>query len=180
MNRKKIQPFDCAGDVLNALGKGILLTTKSGDKVNTMTIGWGTLGVEWSRPIFVVMVRQNRFTRTMLDENPEFTINVPVGDFDQKILAYCGSRSGRDTDKIADLGLTLVDGECVSVPAIKELPLTLECKVLYRQLQEGDKLPKEINDRFYPQDVDSSYPMSNKDYHITYYGEIVSAYILED
>ncbi len=178
--RKQINVFDYAGDILTALEEGILLTTRSGDKVNTMTIAWGTLGIEWKRPIFVTMVRENRFSRFMLDENPEFTINVPVGDFNKKILGYCGRMSGRDTDKIADMNLTLVDGACVSAPAIKELPLTLECKVVYKQLQDGTVLPREINDRFYPQDVDSSNPSNNKDYHITYYGEIVNAYILMD
>ena len=179
MKKKQINPFEYAGQILTALEDGILLTTKSGDKVNAMTIAWGTLGIEWNRPIFITMVREHRYSRTMLDENPEFTINVPVGDFDKKILGYCGRKSGRNTDKTADMNLTLVDGECVSVPAIQELPLTLECKVIYKQLQDGSAMPKEINDRHYPQDVDSSNPSNNKDYHITYYGEIVNAYILE-
>ena len=180
MNRKKIHAFEYAGHILTALDDGILLTTKSGEKTNTMTIAWGSMGIEWNRPIFITMVRENRFTRTMLDENPEFTINVPFGDFDRSILGYCGRKSGRDTDKIADLNLTLEPGENVSVPAIRELPLTLECRVVYKQLQDGKALPAEINDRFYPQDVDSSNPSNNKDYHITYYGEIVNAYILEE
>lgn len=180
MKKKSIDVFAYAGEILHALEEGILLTTRSGEKVNTMTIAWGTLGIEWKRPIFVTMVRENRFTRTMLDENPEFTINVPIGDYDRKIAGYCGRMSGRDTDKIADMNLTLEPGECVSVPAICQFPLTLECKVIYQQLQDGTALPKEINDRFYPQDVDGSNPSNNKDYHITYYGEIVNAYILEE
>ena len=180
MRKKKIDVFAYAGVILQALDEGILLTTRSGEKVNTMTIAWGSLGIEWNRPIFVTMVRENRFSRTMLDENPEFTINVPAGDFEKKILGYCGRMSGRDTDKISDMNLTLVPGECVSVPAIKELPLTLECRVIYSQLQDRGALPDEINERFYPQDVDSSNPSNNRDYHITYYGEIVNAYILEE
>jgi flavin reductase (DIM6/NTAB) family NADH-FMN oxidoreductase RutF len=145
-----------------------------------MSISWGTLGVQWGLPIFTVFVRGCRHTSVMLDENPEFTINVPAGDFEKKILGYCGRMSGRDTDKISDMNLTLVPGECVSVPAIKEFPLTLECRVVYSQLQDRRALPDEINERFYPQDVDSSNPSNNRDYHITYYGEIVNAYILEE
>ena len=78
MKKKQINPFEYAGQILTALEDGILLTTKSGDKVNTMTIAWGTLGIEWNRPIFITMVREHRYSRTMLDENPEFNINVPV------------------------------------------------------------------------------------------------------
>lgn len=38
---------------------------------------------------------------------------------------------------------------------------------------------EEIKQAFYPQDVDSFYYGGNKDFHIAYYGEIVSAYIIE-
>ena len=144
-----------------------------------MTIGWGTLGVEWALPIFTVFVREGRFTREQLDASMEFTINVPYGDFDKKILGYCGTRSGRDTDKISDLNLTLVDPEIIKTPGIKELPLTLECKVLYRQMQDKNAIPEFIREKMYPEDVDSSAPGANRDYHIAYYGQIVKAYIIQ-
>ena len=124
-------------------------------------------------------VREGRYTRELLDENPEFTINVPMGDYDKNIIAICGSKSGRDIDKVVEAGLTLVEAQEVSVPAIKEFPLTLECKVIYRQPQELELLPEEIVKRSYPQDVPSTNPMANKDFHVTYYGEIVAAYIAE-
>ena len=77
--KKEINAFDYAKEIVSSIGKGILLTTKSGEKVNTMTIGWGTLGVEWGKPIFIAFVREGRFTRQMLDESMEFTVNVPLG-----------------------------------------------------------------------------------------------------
>ena len=43
--KQKIDVFDYAGHICKAMKPGILLTTKSGDKVNTMTIGWGMIGV---------------------------------------------------------------------------------------------------------------------------------------
>ena len=39
MNRKKIDIRDCAGDIIRAMKLGILITTKVGEKVNSMTIG---------------------------------------------------------------------------------------------------------------------------------------------
>lgn len=110
--KEKIDVFDYAPEILKAMKTGILLTTKADDKVNTMTIGWGVLGIEWSTPIFTAFVRESRFTRSCLDKNPEFTVNVPLGDYNKK-------------------------------------------------------------------DVDGSFPMCNQDYHIAYYGEIVSAYIIK-
>ena len=171
MTKKKIDIRDYAGEIINAMRPGILLTTKVGGKVNSMTIGWGTLGIIWERPVFVAYVRQQRYSREMLDECREFTINVPVGAYRRKILGICGSKSGRDTDKIEAAGLTPVEPEVISVPGIKELPLTLECRVLYRQEQESDQFNEEITRQFYTMETGD---------HICYYGEIVAAYIIED
>ncbi len=177
--KREIDVFDYAKEIVSAIPRGVLLTTKNGGKVNTMTIGWGTLGVEWGLPIFVAFVREGRFTREQLDASMEFTINVPYGDFDKKILGYCGAKSGRDTDKIADLALTPVDSDLVKAPGIKELPLTLECRVLYRQLQDKNSIPEFIKEKMYPENLDSSDPGANRDYHIAYYGQIMKAYIIQ-
>ncbi|WP_423364438.1 flavin reductase [Mycoplasma sp. P36-A1] len=175
--KEKIEVFDYASEILKSINKGILLTTKAGDKVNTMTIGWGSLGVEWRTNIFIAYIRENRFTATQLQENAEFTVNVPLGDFDKKIIGICGSKSGLKTDKIKEAGLDLIESDVVSVPGIKQFPLTLECKVIYKKLQDKDQIEERFNKQFYPQDVASDFPGANKDYHYAIYGEIVNAYI---
>lgn len=171
-----IQPFDYAADICNAMKKGILLTTASRGTVNTMTIGWGMLGIEWGKPIFIAYVRQSRYTRELLDETGEFTVNIPLDHVDPNIIKVCGTRSGRDLDKIAQLNLTLENSEVVSVPGIKEFPITLECKVIYRREQDLSLIREDLRNRYYPQDVDGSAPGSNRDFHVVYYGEIVNAY----
>lgn len=98
--KEKINVFEKAPEILENLRKGVLLTTKAGDRVNTMTIGWGTLGIEWAKPIFTVYVRQHRFTHEQLSKNPEFTVNVPVEAFNRSILGKAGTLSGHDGDKI--------------------------------------------------------------------------------
>ena len=177
--KKGIQVFDYASEIMKAVKTGVLLTTNSDDKVNSMTISWGTLGIEWGKPIFTVFVRENRFTKEQLEKNPEFTINIPMGEFNKKILGFCGTKSGYNIDKISELNLTLESPDKISVPAIKELPLTLECKVVYKQEQDRNEICEEIKKVFYPQDVDSLYHGANKDFHTAYYGEIISAYIVE-
>jgi flavin reductase (DIM6/NTAB) family NADH-FMN oxidoreductase RutF len=177
--KKEIKVFDYANEIMKAVKTGVLLTTKVDDKVNSMTISWGTLGIVWSTPIFTVFVREGRFTRGQLEKNPEFTINVPFGEFNRNILGVCGTKSGKNIDKIKELGLTLEDPSIISVPGIKELPLTLECRIVYKKEQDRDAIPEAIKAKFYPQDVDSSFYDCNRDFHTAYYGEIVSAYIIE-
>ena len=173
--KRTVDAFDYAGQICKAMKKGILLTTKSGDQVNTMTIGWGHIGIEWGKAIFVAYVRESRQTKAILDESGEFTVNIPLEEADRKILGYCGTKSGRDTDKIHDLGLTLEPGEAVGAPGIRELPLTLECKVIFKHDQDESILPPELYDRYYP----TTEGNPGGDYHTAYYGQILNAYVIE-
>lgn len=168
--KKTVDAFDYAGQIMKAMPKGILLTTASDSEVNTMTIGWGAMCVEWGKPIFIAYVRESRYTKEMLEKNGEFTVNVPINGCDSKILGYCGRMSGRDVNKIKELHLVLEDGEKVSVPGIKELPLTLECKVIYKQEQPVEQIPADAKDRYY----------HHGDAHTAYYGEIVNAYLITE
>jgi len=170
MYKKQVDITDHADAITKALKRGVFLTTKVGEKVNSMVIGWGHVGRVWERPVFIAYVRKNRFTREMLDMNPEFTVNIPLGSVDRKAFAVCGSKSGRDMDKIAEAGLTLVAPDVISVPAILEMPLTLECRVIYRQEQDAAQLPQDIRRQFYAIETDD---------HILYYGQIEAAYVIE-
>ena len=173
--KRFIEPFDFAPQILTALKKGVLLTTKTKDGVNTMAIGWGHLGIEWNTPTFLAYVRGCRFTKDILDETKEFTVNIPLQDIDPKIIRVCGTKSGKNTDKITELGLTLEEPEFTSVPGIRQLPLTLECQVIYCQQQTPQNV---IADHIF---THYQNPCLNieQDYHTVYYGKIVGAYIIE-
>lgn len=182
MDRQTIDPLDYAVEIMKGLRKGALVTTRRGDEVNTMTVAWGFLGIEWNRLIFNALVRESRYTHRLLDESGEFSVNIPLyagTDIDRKavgrIMGYCGTKSGRDTDKIADMNLTLFPGDRIAAPGILEAPLTLECRVLYRQDQELSFIPSDILDQFYPPEGESG----DRDYHTMYLGEVVGAFLLE-
>lgn len=173
--KQNIDVWEYAGTILEQTGKGVLLTTQADGKTNTMTIGWGTLGIEWGKPIFTAFIRKSRYTWEMLQKNSEFTVNIPYGECDKTILGLCGTRSGRDLDKIAQLGLTEEAPETVTVPGIRELPLTLECKVIYQQDQEPTAVSQEDTAKFYPRN--EIFPEG--DYHTAFYGQITAAYIIK-
>lgn len=178
--KREVNPFDYAGDICKALPAGILLTTRRGEEVNSMTIGWGTIGIDWSRSIFIAYVRESRYTKQLLEANGEFTVNIPMGSVDKKILGICGTRSGRDINKIQELGLHLEEPLAISVPGIRELPLTLECRVLYKQQQDLSAIPEDILARYYPVEEGALHPGSDRDCHIAYTAQILKAYIIED
>lgn len=167
----KINAFDYAEHIIKALPGGILLNT-NGDKFNSMVIGWGHLGVIWGLLTFTVYVRQSRYTKPQLDQTREFSVSVPAAGerLSQEVFKAFGMQSGRDINK-ADF-VTLADGQTIHVPAIREYPLTLECKVLYQQDQALADIPQELKDRYYSHGTDAG------DFHTAYIGQIVDAYFL--
>ncbi len=144
------------------LPKGVFMTVKGEQGVNTMTIAWGHLGIIWNKPVFIAYVRYSRYTYSLLKTAKCFTINVPkIGDLNEA-LKIAGTQSGRDGDKFHVAQLTVMPSQTVETPVIKECPLNYECKLLYRQTQEPSLIPQSIQTKHYP----------NDDTHIMFFGEI--------
>lgn len=158
-----------SSEVLEQLKKGAFLTVKYGNEINTMTIGWGTLGYIWNKPIFMVAIRYSRHTYKLLENAKEFTVSIPLNNNLKKELSYCGTKSGRDVNKFEQCNLSILEGQKVSTPIIGECELHYECKVVYQQVMEPATLDKKIKNHSY----------SNNDYHVLYYGEILDAYLLK-
>lgn len=180
MEKRTIDVYEYAREIVQGIHTGGLLTTRTDHQTDTMTIGWGTLGVNWAKPVFAAYISRYRYTMVMLKANPEFTVNLPLGPFNKKILGICGSAHGNVVDKVEKAGLTPVESTIVAPPGFRELPLTLECRVIYQQLQDLDLYPPDILKQFYPQDVPGTATMFNKEPHYTIFGEIVHAYVIED
>jgi flavin reductase (DIM6/NTAB) family NADH-FMN oxidoreductase RutF len=151
--------------VVEKLGSGGLFLTSGTERPNTMVIGWGSVGIYWNKPVFIVPVRLSRFTHGLIEEAGEFTVSVPFGDMKAE-LAFCGTKSGRDVDKFRELNLTPVPGQKVKVPVIGECDLFYECKVIYKQTMNIDILEDVSRNRFY----------KSGDPHTMYYGEIIACY----
>ncbi|QBD84671.1 flavin reductase family protein [Clostridium tetani] len=147
--------------------KGAFLTIKDDDKVNTMTIGWANIGYQWRMPIFSVMVRKSRYTYELIEKASEFTVSIPVDVNLKKELTFCGSKSGRDVDKIKECNLKLEKGKKIETPIIDNCEMHFECKILYKEAMVKENLSEDIKDKFY----------KDGDYHTFYYGEILDCYI---
>lgn len=170
MKYKDIDFNELSTNMFDQLKKGAFMTTKTGDKVNTMTIAWGGINIVWNRNVFVTYVRYSRDTYEMLENGDSYTISIPLNNDLKHELSYCGTKSGRDVDKIKECNLQLIPGRKVNVPVLSDCELHYECKILYRQAMEPGMVPEDIKNRFY----------KGHNYHMIYYGEIVDSYILEE
>jgi flavin reductase (DIM6/NTAB) family NADH-FMN oxidoreductase RutF len=162
--REKVAPFDAVGVTMEHMGKNGLLLV-SGELGNPMTIGWGTVGIVWGKPIFIVLVRPSRYSFRFMEHTPEFTVNVLEETYAEQI-ALCGSRSGREINKIDVCGFTLEKGHVVRVPFIAESLLHYECRTVHKNSVIDADLDREIVGVYYPEG----------DFHRVYFGEILGVY----
>lgn len=94
---------------------------------NIITIAWaGTVCT--NPPMVSISVRPERYSAPIIKETGEFVINLTTREL-AFATDYCGVKSGRDTDKFRDMGLTPLPGEKVKAPLIGESPVNLECIV---------------------------------------------------
>lgn len=134
---------------------------------NTMTISWGHIGGIWGHnmPTVIAYVRPQRYTKQFMDKNEYFTLSI-LDEKYKKELAYLGSHSGKDEDKIANAGLHVEFFE--NTTYIKESDIVLVCRKVYQ-----DSLKEEC---FKDYDVmNNAYP--KRDFHDFYVGEIVKILI---
>ena len=133
---------------------------------NTMTCSWGHFGPLWANDTAVVYVRPQRYTKEFVDREELYTLSFFDGY--KKELGYLGSRSGRDEDKVAAVGLTPVFENGYTY--FKEAKLVIVCKKLYQApLKEEYFLDKETVEKNYP----------DRDFHDLYVGKIEKILVAE-
>lgn len=150
--------------VMKQIQAGAFLTVQAGEALNTMTIGWATIGYAWRKSVMMVMVRNSRHTFGIIEKAADFTVSVPSGDM-KKEIAFCGTKSGRDVDKFKECGLKTAPGRQVASPILQIPGIHFECRIVYKNA---------IAPEFLARDYDAIYP--EKDYHTLYFGEILACY----
>ena len=137
-----------------------LLSAGDQQASNTMTVSWGGVGVIWGKNAVTVYVRPQRYTKEFIDSSDRFTLSFYDATY-KKALGVLGTKSGRDTNKVAEVGFTpyYVDGTV----AYEQANLVFVCRKLY-----ADDIKPE---RFIDPSLDgANYP--EHDYHTMYIAEI--------
>lgn len=162
-NFREITPEQLIDSPFRLIGKDWLLITAPDEEkesgANAMTASWGGLGVLWNKPVATVYVRPQRHTYTLTEKADRFSLCVLPENM-RNALKVCGTKSGRDTDKLKECSLscTYIDG----VKVIEQSKLVFICKKSY-----ADMLKKEC---FVDTDHIKHYPAD--DFHRVYILEI--------
>lgn len=118
-------------EFLNKLNSGALLSAvNENGEINIMTVSWGGAGILWGKQVAFVFVRPQRHTFSFTEKGTKMSLTFfEENDENKKILTFCGTKSGRDIDKIKACGLkyTLDNG----YPVFDNAKYTLKLEKIY-------------------------------------------------
>ena len=161
----KIDPKSLDLNAFSAIGEQwMLITAGTKDRCNTMTASWGALGVLWGAPMATVYIRPQRYTKQFVDENEYFTLSFFPEQYRQQ-LSLCGTKSGREVDKVKECGFTVAEGEG-GAPYFEQAELVLVCRKRMAVPMDPAAMPEDVKEKWY-----------EGDYHTMYWGEIVEALV---
>lgn len=126
------------------------VTVSDGEKTNTMTASWGTVGVLWNKNVACVFIRDSRYTKELLDKQDTFSLNWFEQEHQTRsALKYFGAVSGRDEDKISNVKMH-VNHAADGTAFIDESNLVFICKKLSATRMTTDQfVDPSIADAFY-------------------------------
>ncbi len=166
---QQIDPTQITDNFISLIGKEwMLITAGDASSYNTMTASWGTIGFLWNHPVAFVFVRTERYTFKFMEQYEGFTLSF-LGDSHREAYKICGSRSGRDTNKIQAANLHPITTPSGLI-TFDEARLTLECKKLYSSMLQKDH----FSDPFV---YEQWYGGTHGGDHKMYIGEINTCYI---
>ena len=108
----------------------MLITAGTAGKFNTMTASWGGIGWLWNQPVAFVFIRPERYTHEFVEREGRLTLSFYTEQY-REALKLCGTKSGRDIDKVVATGLTPVKLESGAM-TFAEARLTLDCRKLFK------------------------------------------------
>lgn len=106
----------------------VLITSRNKENIdNIFTVGW--IGTACTKPpMITVAIRPERLSHKYILESNCFVVNLAPTSL-VKTVDYCGVKSGKTTNKIADMNLSLSQGKEINCGIIDQCPVSFECVV---------------------------------------------------
>ena len=124
MGKRQFKP----GNLLYPVPAVLVSAADKDGNSNLITVAWaGTICSD--PPMLSISVRPERYSYHMIRETGEFVVNLTTEEL-VRAVDFCGVKSGRDTDKWKETGLTPEKASAVNVPLVRQSPVNLECRVL--------------------------------------------------
>lgn len=163
---RKISPEELSGNIIKMISEDwMLITAGNSEKANMMTASWGGVGVLYNKPVAICFINPARYTYSIMENSDTYTLTFYPEEY-KDILQYCGTKSGRDEDKIKGSGLTPLYTENGAV-AFSQACIIIECRKLLSQSLMLDSIENEAE-----RNKRAMQPM-----HKMYIGEILNVWV---
>jgi flavin reductase (DIM6/NTAB) family NADH-FMN oxidoreductase RutF len=125
---KQISPEDIKDNVFTLVGKVFpVITAGKEDHYNSMTASGGGFGLLFMKPTSWCILRADRYTLEIIQKEQTYTLSYFPNEYKKQIL-FLGSKSGRDSGKMEEVELTIVQTPSGNI-SFKEARLIIECKL---------------------------------------------------
>jgi flavin reductase (DIM6/NTAB) family NADH-FMN oxidoreductase RutF len=163
---RKIAPDKIPGNVMKMISQDwMLITAGNREKFNMMTASWGGFGILYNKPVAICFINPARYTYSIIEGSDTFTLTFYTEAY-RDALQYCGTKSGRDEDKVKGAGLTPMETQNGAM-AFSQAWMVVECRKMLSQSLSPDAIadPAERAKR-------AAQPM-----HKMYIGEILNVWV---
>lgn len=163
---KQIAPDKIPGNIIKMLNEDwMLITAGTKDKFNMMTASWGGLGMLFGKPTLTCYINPTRYTYQLMEKNDTYTLTFYTEAY-REALQYCGTNSGKNTDKVKGSGLSPITTPEGS-QAFSEAWLIIECRKLVSQSITPEGISNEkVKEEW-----------AGKQLHKMYIGEIINVWV---
>ncbi len=163
---KRLDPKQIPGNIVKMLmDDWMLVTAGNNTKFNMMTASWGGLGTLYDKPVAFCFINPARYTYQLMESGDTYTLSFYTEAY-RNALKYCGSSSGKDTDKVKGSGLSPITTPS-GAKSFSEAWLIIECKKLVSQQIQWES----VKDEKIRED------WSKKQFHKLYIGEILNVWV---
>ncbi|WP_321424767.1 DUF4468 domain-containing protein [uncultured Bacteroides sp.] len=163
---KQIAPDKIPGNIIKMLSEDwMLITAGNKDKFNMMTASWGGIGFLYQKPVTFCFINPTRYTYQLMENNDTYTLSFYTEAY-RDALKYCGSKSGKDVDKVKGSGLTPITTPTGS-KAFSQAWLVIECRKMVAQFLQSESITdKSLKDNW-----------AGKQMHKMFIGEIINVWV---
>lgn len=155
-------------DILSLFANGAIAVAKGSEGENSLTIGWGGLGILWRKPTLTIYINKKRYSKKIFDNASYFSVCFFNKKYNKELGQFYGTLSGKHIDKIHNGPFTIDYYE--DIPFYKESEIVIFCKKIGQSDFDINLINLENIVEWYKQDG----------VHTIYQGEVIKVIKSED
>lgn len=134
---KQIEPYDITDNVFTLVNKIFpVIAVGEPDNCNAMVASGGGMGTLFRKPATWCVFPSNRYTLELIEQSQTYTLSYFSDEY-REYFMLLGRKSGRDSDKMKEVELTLIETPLGNT-TFEEARLVIECSLTQITIPQAD------------------------------------------